>query len=1685
MNRIAAAAACLLLIAIAAPAFAQPTAQFWEELGGSASGDGLSASTAGVPTGNRQVSVALGPDGTPVVAYADGDTIRVRRWDGTAWTLIGPSGASGGQPQIVTDASGRMYLAWRQFVGSTGSWEIFLLARDWAGTTWTELGGSGSGGGISGHEGGAGVPVFSLALGPDGTPYLAYQSTTFTETDFTTQNAGLHAWTNQVYVRRWDGTAWPFLGSGREGGGASNALSFNVSGHGTTTFVSHNGEHPTLAVGPDGVPVVAFIYSSFFEGGNPPEFNGENDDIYAVRWNGTAWQAMGPALPTTLDNVALGGPGGISNSLGWIREVGHDRLVRPSIMVDRNGMVVLAWGETNADDGFRYIYVYKFTGTAWTGLASPSGQVDKIAFAYDTSLAQGVKGPILAWPRGGGDISSVFVLEYDPGDGRWLEVGAGSATDLGISGPGQGGFNPRVTTTSAGIPTVAWIDTTPSVPQAFLRRYNEQTLPDFSVSSVSAPATTTPGASFTTTAVVRNGGNAAAPASTVNFYLAAGTTRGSGDVALGSRDVPILAAGGSASLDLTVTVPASTGPGTWHILAVVDEAAAVAELNESNNTTASSAMTIGAPPAPDLDITALSAPASVQAGGALAVQNTVANVGTAAAGAITVRFYLSSDDVLDAGDTALGTRTLGGLAAGASSAVTTTLTVPATTAPAAYHVIAVASIDAGGDSNPANDGAVSSTVNVTPADSPNLPDLTVSAITVPSSALAGRPLAINHTVSNTGSAAAGAFTVRFYLSTDATLDAGDTLLGSRTLTGLAAGASDSMVSTVTIPSTLAVPNTYRVLVVADALNQVTERDETNNVGVSTALSVTAVLPDLTVTTLTIPATGATGRPLAITNTVKNIGAATAGASTVRFYLSSDAALDAGDVLLGSRAVGMLPPGASSAAVTTLTIPADTSAPASYFVIAVADALGQVTETDETNNTAASAAAVAVALYRPDLTMTAVSVPATGATGRPLAISNTVKNAGPAPAGPFAVRFYLSSDDALDAGDVLLGARMLGGLAAGASSVAVTTLTIPANTSAPASYHVIAVADALGQQVETDETNNTLASSAVAISLYRPDLTLTTLTTPATGATGRPLAITNAVKNTGPAPAGPFTIRFYLSGDGTLDAGDVLLGSRMLGGLAAGATSSAVSTVTIPANTSAPATYQVIAVVDALDQQVELDESNNTAASAPFSVTLYRPDLSMTSMVMPAGGAVGRPASFRFTVANTGPAPSGVFTLRFYLSSDDVLDAGDVLLVTRTGGNLNPGASRTETATVMIPPDTAPGTYHVIAVLDPLGQMAEMDETNNVMVSAAMPITLYRPDLRLTSVSIPAAGAVGRPLAITNTVTNGGPAPAGPFTIRFYLSTDATLDASDVLLGTRMLGGLGAGASSTAVTTLTIPANTSAPASYQVIAVVDALEQQTELDETNNTLASSGSVQVSLYRPDLTITSLTAPANATAGHTLAITSTVKNTGPAPAGAFTVRFYLSSDETLDAGDVLLGSRMVGGLASGAMSTAVTTVTIPANTSVPSSYRLIGVVDALGQQAETDEGNNVTVSAPLSLTAFLPDLTIAVARLSGPVTAGRPLTIYETVRNVGPAPAAGPISVQFYLSADDTLDAGDVLLGAHTIPTVLAGATRVDARTYQVPAGTAVPSPYRVLAVIDGAAQHPEIDERNNTTAFTPAS
>jgi subtilase family serine protease len=137
---------------------------------------------------------------------------------------------------------------------------------------------------------------------------------------------------------------------------------------------------------------------------------------------------------------------------------------------------------------------------------------------------------------------------------------------------------------------------------------------------------------------------------------------------------------------------------------------------------------------------------------------------------------------------------------------------------------------------------------------------------------------------------------------------------------------------------------YYIVAVADAAGEVAEINEANN---ARAVAV-KVMPDLVVVALAAPASARAGATISVTDTTKNQGEGTAAATTTRFYLSTNASYDVGDVSLNSRAVPSLATLQASAATTALTIPGGTP-PGAYYLVALADADG-VGELHESNNT---------------------------------------------------------------------------------------------------------------------------------------------------------------------------------------------------------------------------------------------------------------------------------------------------------------------------------------------------------------------------------------------------------------------------------------------------------------------------------------------------------------------------------------------------------------------------------------------------------------------------------------------------------------------------------------------------------------------------------------------------------------
>jgi len=379
----------------------------------------------------------------------------------------------------------------------------------------------------------------------------------------------------------------------------------------------------------------------------------------------------------------------------------------------------------------------------------------------------------------------------------------------------------------------------------------------------------------------------------------------------------------------------------------------------------------------DLVVSALSGPSLTGAGAALTVSETTKNQGTDDAASSVTRYFLSANTLVDAGDVALGNRSVPALAVGASSAATVSVGVPAGTAAGTYNLVAQADAD----------GAVTEGSEVN-----NIkwfvvrvgPDLRVSALSAPASASAGSAITVSDTTRNDGGGSAAASSTAFYLSANSTLDAGDSPLGGRSVTALAAGASQAGSTTVTLPSALA-PGSYYLLAQADGGAQVAEAIETNNVAVASV----RIGPDYTVSALGVsPAATAAGSAVTVTDTTRNAGGGEAPASTTRFYLSVNSGLDATDVAIGARTVPALAAGATSTGSTPVTVPSGTTA-GTYYVLAQADAPGEVTETSETNNVGFATLRVG-----PDYSVKAVTVsPSVAGAGTEVVVTDTTANTG--------------------------------------------------------------------------------------------------------------------------------------------------------------------------------------------------------------------------------------------------------------------------------------------------------------------------------------------------------------------------------------------------------------------------------------------------------------------------------------------------------------------------------------------------------------------------------------------------------------------------------------------------------------------------------------------------------------------
>lgn len=420
-----------------------------------------------------------------------------------------------------------------------------------------------------------------------------------------------------------------------------------------------------------------------------------------------------------------------------------------------------------------------------------------------------------------------------------VTIAAGSCVTRSLSGPANA--PPGVLAPFVGVV----LDEFNSVPEfdetnnqlASLTGMGVGFMPDFTVSSVSAPAALLPGAPFTAAVVVCNRGTAPG-ATNVELRL----TDGSNVVPLGGVFVSLNASQClSQTINAAASPPPTPGP-LYSLVAVADVHQQVAEFSETNNESPAFSMAIGL--GPDFVVTRVTLPSAVAPFDPFTATISVCNRGTAP-GAAQVDLIASSDRVVTLTSGARLPGAFFSLAANQcqTQTVQSVMAVMPPPPPALATTFFVAGV-----ADP--DGQLTElreTNNVGPATSFLLgraPDFVVTSFTAPTSAAFGGTFSSSVTVCNRGTSP-GAANLSFVIATAAgipsTLPLPSTAMPvpaqGDSFFSLAPNACQSRTFLVTALTPGGVRGSLRAGAIIDLSQSVQELRETNNVSPVRALTV--------------------------------------------------------------------------------------------------------------------------------------------------------------------------------------------------------------------------------------------------------------------------------------------------------------------------------------------------------------------------------------------------------------------------------------------------------------------------------------------------------------------------------------------------------------------------------------------------------------------------------------------------------------------------------------------------------------------------------------------------------------------------------------------------------------------------------------------------------------------------------
>ena len=765
---------------------------------------------------------------------------------------------------------------------------------------------------------------------------------------------------------------------------------------------------------------------------------------------------------------------------------------------------------------------------------------------------------------------------------------------------------------------------------------------------------------------IQNSGRVSSTRATLNIYRLSSANITPSDTPIESIDLPSIAASSSDNFSTNITGHSS---GSMYYGACI--ANVRGEIETRNNCISGVAVEIISVA---LFVATFDAnPRRIFSGGSINLSGYLQNDRAIDSTNATLGFYRSSDSAISTNDTSLYRDTAFNIAANATFDISRSVT--GHNSGTAYYGVCV--IAASGDTS-CSDGVA---VEVIP------PDLVVATVdTNPMRILSGGNITLRGKVQNSGSNAP-ATNLIVYKSLDSVISTSDALLENISISSIAADSSIDFTRSFT-------GHNAGTFYYGACVIEVSEEVAINN-NCSVGLAVEVIPVDLLVPTVDVnPLRILSGGNITLTANIRNDGETTSTKASIAFLRYRDNGVSTRDNLLGIFPISSITADASIDFTRSFT---GHNSGTMYYTACVVDVSGEVV----TNNNCPYRGP-AVEVIPVDLLVATFDANPVGiSSGGNITLTAFVQNDGEATSTNATLHFYSSLDNIITTSDLFLRDISISSITADASLDFSESIT---GHSSGTFYYGACLVNVSGELV----TNNN-CSSAVAVAVLPPDLLVATIdANPIRIVSGSSFTLTANVRNDGEIFSRSAGLKFYRSSDSIISTNDSSLRDIFIPRLEVDASRDFSRNVV--GHPSGIMYYGACV----LNVSGEVNTDNN--CSEGLAVEVIPVDLVITAITTTNAEALTVGDTFNLTAAvqNNGEAPSGVAGIRWYRSSDSVIDVGDTELVRDTlHSAIAAGATRSISRNTV----GEAGTFYYGACL--FGVRGETNTTNNCSAGVAV------------------------------------------------------------------------------------------------------------------------------------------------------------------------------------------------------------------------------------------------------------------------------------------------------------------------------------------------------------------------------